>query len=231
MDHDSDDLGEAQLFCLDDAVFIVYTPEAEPPEADPPPRTYAEQATRLWKTMSPLVERVLRRCHVPEGDVLDLTQTVLLDVLQWWSTRCTEPDAKALQEARAYIAVVARHAAYRYHRQLHQSGERMESDDVLFFPLEEDDAPPIPLEPSPEEAVLAAEARAELASWVDLDALGAATSPSLWRAFYAYTVLNVPVEVIADTEGVVISTIYNRIRLAREDLRASVRRRRAAQRG
>lgn len=129
---------------------------------------------------------------------------------------------------------MARRAAYHHHRGRRRHGGLTTSMDALFAALEELGVPGfsnVPSEPSPEEAVLAAEARAELASELSLDALGAATAPALWRAFYAYAVLGVPVEVIADSERVPVPTIYNRIRLARRDLRESLRRRRTAKRG
>jgi DNA-directed RNA polymerase specialized sigma24 family protein len=85
-------------------------------------------------------------------------------------------------------------------------------------------------EPSPEDAVLAAEAHRELASELNLDELAAATAPAFWRAFYAHFVLNVPVVEIAHSERVPPPTIYTRLRLAREDLRAAVRRHRAGKR-
>jgi hypothetical protein len=90
--------------------------------------------------------------------------------------------------------------------------------------------PGMPKAPSAEDIALAEEARAELASEVNLDALGAATAPAAWRAFYAWAMLSVQVDVIADSERVPVPTIYNRIRLAREDLQAFVRRRRAGRR-
>ena len=63
-----------------------------------------------------------------------------------------------------------------------------------------------------------------------LVALSEATPPARWRAFYAYAVEELPVERIAASEHAPRATIYTRIRLAREDLRAALVRLRAARR-
>ena len=63
-----------------------------------------------------------------------------------------------------------------------------------------------------------------------LPGLCTATAPAFWRVFYAYSVLGFPVAIIAAHEGAPIPTVYNRLRLARRDLRAAILRRRAAAR-
>ena len=47
-----------------------------------------------------------------------------------------------------------------------------------------------------------------------------ATSPERWRTWLAFEVDGVPVAEIARQEGAPQATIYNRVRLAREDLAA-----------
>jgi DNA-directed RNA polymerase specialized sigma24 family protein len=227
MDHDSRDLPDTQVFWIEDAVLIACIPEPEPRKPDPPPRAYDEHAARELVEMGALVGRVLKSKGVPAADVPDVTQAVLLDLLDWWMAR----GPAGVRELRAYVAAVAGCAASRHHRSRYRRGELVPAGDAWLLALSERDGAAVPSEPSPEDAVLAAEARAALAAELSLDALAAATTPALWRAFYAHTVLGVPVEVIADSERVSAATIYNRIRLARDDLRAALRRKRAAKRG
>lgn len=181
-------------------------------------------------SMRPVVERVLRRWKVPKRDVPDVTQKVMLRVLDWWTARGPTPTAADLHEAEAYLAVVARHAAHEHYRQRRRQWSAADSEDPKFVMLHGSELPGMPKAPSAEDIALAEEARAELSSEVNLDALGAATTPAAWRAFYAWAMLSVQVDVIADSERVPVPTIYNRIRLAREDLQAFVRRRRAGRR-
>ena len=235
MEHHTCDLPNTQLFRLEDAVIIVCEPEPEPPPSDPPPRTFDEARVRALLKLGPLVERVLRRANVASADVPDLSQNILIDLLTWWPTHERAP----IVAIRAYVAVVARRAAYRYHRRNRRRRERTATHDTPAGASHDHHAhhdhpdreePRDPADPSPEEAALEAEARAELAAEVNLDVLSAATAPACWRAFYGYLVLNVPVETIAEAEHVPAATIYNRLRLARQTLRDSVRRRRARQR-
>ena len=234
MGHDSRPIAEPQIFSLDDAVVIVYHPDLEEPDPEPPephpPPTYKEEAARTLMRLHPFVQRMLRRWGVPARDIPDLAQTVIVHILEWWSKRCDDPTAAALRDIRAYIAVIARHAAHRHCHRTHHRAERLTPDNTLFD-LHDLALPQATTEPSPEDAVLAHEAAAELAAELDLDKLAAATEPCLWRAFYAYAVLNVPVDIIAESERAPVPTIYNRIRLAREDLQMAVRRHRARRRG
>lgn len=75
----------------------------------------------------------------------------------------------------------------------------------------------------------AVEARADLRRI--LQAFPAETSPERWRAWLASEVDGVPVAEIARQEGSPESTIYNRLRLAREDLAAMLSRHEATARG
>ena len=75
----------------------------------------------------------------------------------------------------------------------------------------------------------ALEARAELRHL--LQRFPGATSPERWRAWLAFEVDGVPVVEIARQEGAPEGTIYNRVRLARQDLAAMLVRQDAAARG
>lgn len=228
MDKDSLDLHETEVFCLEDAVLFVYTPK---PETRKPPRpTCSEEGARALMGMRPVVERVLRRWKVPKADVQEVTQDVMVTVLDWWAARGAAPTAADMFEAEAYLAVVARHAAHSHFRRRRRQTRAAQSGDPRFVMLHGSERPGMPKAPSAEDLALAEEARAELAAEVNLDALGAATLPAAWRAFYAWALLNVQVDVIAESERVPVPTIYNRLRIAREDLRAFVRRSRAGRR-
>jgi DNA-directed RNA polymerase specialized sigma24 family protein len=231
MQDDSRELPDTQIFRLKDAVIFVCSPEPEEPEPDPPRPGYNHDGVMPLMSLGPLVERVLRRCGVRTADVPDLLQTVLLEILEWWTKRGPAASAGAIRDARAFTAVVTRRTAY-YHqrrRRRRESRERTGWADGPI-PLEERAGVDVASEPSPEEAVLAAEAHRERVSELNLDELAAATAPAFWRAFYAHVVLNVPVAEIAESERVPTGTIYNRIHLAKEDLRAAICRRRARKR-
>jgi DNA-directed RNA polymerase specialized sigma24 family protein len=230
MGDDSPDLPATQVFELEDTLVIVCSPDPEPPAPEPPgpepPRVWDAEEARALLSMAPLIQAVLCREGVPRADVPDLVQGVVLEILAWRAERGPAP----WREARAFVALVTQRAAIDHHRRRQRRREVFTSGEPGVPAVSGRGAPDLASEPSAEDAVLAAESRAELAAELALDALSAATAPPMWRAFYAYYLLNVPVETIADAERVPVPTIYNRLRLAREDLRAAVRRRRARKR-
>jgi DNA-directed RNA polymerase specialized sigma24 family protein len=180
--------------------------------------------------MRPVVERVLRRWKVPKADVQEVTQDVMVTVLDWWAARGDDPTAADMLEAEAYLAVVARHAAHRHFRQQAPSLERR-SPTTPGSSCSTAARGPACRRPPPPRTSRSRKKRARSSPRrSNLDALGAATLPAAWRAFYAWSLLNVSVDVIAESERVPVPTIYNRLRIAREDLRAFVRRSRAGRR-
>jgi DNA-directed RNA polymerase specialized sigma24 family protein len=234
MKNDSDKLPETKVFRLKNTVVFVCSPEPEPlePEPEPPRYAYDPDGVMALMSLTPHVEHALRRAGVRAADVPDLRQMVLLELLLWWAKRGPSASPAAMRDARAFTALVTQRTACDHHRRRRRLARREQAGwaGEPFFSPEERAGADIASEPSPEDAVLAAEAYRELACELDLDELAAATAPALWRAFYAHFVLHVPVTEIAESEHVPTPTIYTRLRLAREDLRAAIRRHRARKR-
>jgi RNA polymerase sigma-70 factor (ECF subfamily) len=165
-----------------------------------------------------VVLQVLIRCGVPEGDAPDVAQAVILFAAPRWTRLPIPPDELAGRRRRAYLLKIAFGFAAEYH-----SAELRREEHALRAALA--DVPEAV--PTPEELVLHKEADAERAADVALDDLRAATKPEFWSAFYAHEVEGLPVTTIARLEGVPEATVYNRLRCARRDLRASITRKRA----
>jgi DNA-directed RNA polymerase specialized sigma24 family protein len=234
MPHDSHELPKTQIYRLKDAVVFVCSIEPEPEGSEPEPPRYAYDPDGVMALMSlkPHVEHVLRRSGIRADDVPDLTQGVLVELLEWWAKRGPSASPAAWREARAFTGLVTQRTACDHHRQRRRRARR-EWTGWAGEPsssLEERAGADMASVLSPEDAVLAAEAHRELADELSFDELAAATAPAFWRAFYAHFVLNVPVAQIADSERIPAATVYTRLRLAREDLRAAIRRHRARKR-
>jgi DNA-directed RNA polymerase specialized sigma24 family protein len=182
-------------------------------------------AARALMALMPLVERVLRRCRVPEGDVPDVAQDVLLRLVPWWSQRTPEEQASLVGPLRSYVCVVAQNGARRFRSRTRRVVLLGAEDDVVEDGLCPWDGEAVA--PSPEDRWLEQEAALEQAE--ELHRLSHATTPERWRAIRAYVLEGQTVREIACAERAVPATIYNRIALARRDLRAAVRRRRAAE--
>ena len=163
---------------------------------------------------------VLVRCAVSEADAPDVAQAVILYAAPRWARLSIPPDELAGRRRRAYLVKVALSFASNYHA---TEQKREYALRVAFA-----DVPDVV--PSPEDLVLDREADAERAADVVLDELRAATKPELWTAFYAHVVEGLPVATIAKLEGVPSRTVYNRLRIARRDLRAAIVRKRAQRR-
>ena len=196
------------------------------------PRSLAvpDAAVRALFTLVPFVMGLVRRCGVPERDVPDVTQEVLIGVLPWCACRPAGELAAPAEHLRGYVRVVTVHRAIGYRRLAARRGEQLGWEPGRSGC---DDGSPetAPGEAScPEDLMLELEAAWERTSETDLDRLGAATDAASWRAFYGHEVLGVPVKAIAEAERVSAAAIYNRLRLARRDLRASILRCRAAAR-
>jgi DNA-directed RNA polymerase specialized sigma24 family protein len=173
----------------------------------------------------PLVERILRRSRIPEGDVPDVAQDVLLRLAPWWSRCSPEEQASVVGARRGYVCVAARNGARRF-RWRTRRVPLLAAEDT---PVEDSLCPwdPGAVAPSPEDRWLEQEAAVEQAE--ELCRLSRATTPERWRVLRAYVLDGRTVTEIACAEQAGPATIYNRIALARRDLRAAVLRRRAAE--
>src|SRR6185369_5896077 len=91
-------------------------------------------------------------------------------------------------ELPAYLRVVARRAAKRYHRRRIERPETLECEADRLFTLEDAASAP-----SAEEALVAWEARAERVAHLKPEVLSKTLGRGLWHVFHAYAVLRIPV--------------------------------------
>lgn len=231
---------EGPLFGLDDRRDTCFPEETPSPSRDPPTETPAPRephrrvrslgvpasAARALELFRPVVERTVHRWGVPMRDAPDVAQKLLIRLLRKWAGEqgCL-PD-----KPREYVVVAARRAALEFLRCQRELAEVPTPpgamSKLLARALGDDSGAR-----TPEDVLVSEDTLAEVAREVDLDMLKAATTPERWRTFHAYAVELLPAKVIAVMEQAPIGTIYNRIRLARRDLRCSILRRRAANRG
>ena len=198
----------------------------------PGPRSLAapDAAVQALFTLVPFVVGLVRRCGVPERDVPDVTQDVFTGLLRWCACRPAAELAAPEAHLRGYVRVVTVHRAIGYRRRAARRGEKLGWEPGRSE--HGDQAPDTALgeAPCPEDLMLELEASWERTAETDLDRLSTATDAASWRAFYGHVVLGVPVKAIAEAEGVSPGAIYNRLRVARRDLRASILRYRSASR-
>lgn len=201
-------------------------PPAPPPPSEAPKARSGRAALRdldpavllsLMRLYAAVLD-VLLRCGIPESDAPDVAQAVILYAAPRWAELPIPPDDLAGKRRRAYLVRIALGFAASYH-----VAEQKREERALRAALAE-----VPeAVPSPEELVLHREADAEQAAEVAVDELRTATKPEFWAAFYAHVVEGLPVATIARLEGIPSATVYNRLRLARRDLRAAITRKRA----
>ncbi len=198
----------------------------------PGPRSLAapDAAVQALFTLVPFVVSLVRRCGVPERDVPDVTQEVFTALLRWCASRPPADLAAPEAHLRAYVRVVTVHRAIGYRRRVARRGEQLGWEPGRSGRGDHTPDTALGEAPCPEDLMLELEASLERTAETDLDRLAAATDAASWRAFYGHVVLGVPVKAIAEAEGVSAATIYNRLRVARRDLRASILRYRAASR-
>jgi DNA-directed RNA polymerase specialized sigma24 family protein len=176
MDDDSRDPPDPQVFWLHNGCLVLFPCEPEAPARDPPRASGADQAARALVAHTPLVRGELRRWGVPERDVPDLVQNVLLDVLPWWTHHWLAPAARVEAELVTYIRVVARRAAMRHGRRRSKRRERLECEMELLFALDEPDPAP-----SPEEAIMVAQAKRALWDLLSPESLSQLLGRPLWH--------------------------------------------------
>ena len=191
----------------------VTAPQGAPPAASPARLPAADRAivVALMRYVPDLI-RWARRCGVSAGDAPDVAQEVALQAWRKWETSERAPEHRAPW----LFAFVAR-AASRFHRRSRKA------------PLEIRD--PGEMEHTPDETPLPDEPGDERARLASLEDLRAGTTPERWRVFFAHEVEGVAVAAVAKREGIPLGTAYNRLRLARRDMRADIGRRQAQRTG
>ena len=184
---------------------------ARPPSSPPPAQRPLTKDEVQWLVFE--ARRLVKLAVVvgvrPE-EALDVAQEAVKVALESWGTWPTDRDAPDLVLRRRWLSgflfrVAAQH---RYRDSRDHQGARGRGGAVVIAS-------------STESAEGAAAARSMLR------ALERETTPERWRACVAWYVDGRRVSDIAAEEGVRAATIYNRLRLAREDFAAALRREQA----
>jgi len=196
-----------------------------PPQAPPgPPRcprsvldVPASVALAL-EAYRPLALSVVLRSGVPTRNAPDVVQNLFLSLLPTWAERTSWPAKRCAD----YVAACARIVARRYRG---RAARRPESLHACLQVFQEQAADEEPL--TAEDLLVAHEREAERARETELGFLRDSTAPAFWRVFHDHIVSGVPISAIAQSEGAPVPTMYNRLRLARRDMRAAITRLRA----
>ena len=149
------------------------------------------------------------RCGVRAADAPDVAQLAAVAAWRSWES-CELP---AEQRQPWLFAIVVR-VAWRFQRRTARQ------------PIELRD--PGDMEHEADPASLPGEALEERERVATLEELRAGTTPDRWRVFLAFEIEGLAAGVLAKRENVPLGTVYNRLRLARRDVQAVVRRHRAA---
>jgi len=192
-------------------------------------RLSAEQVRSLLALRS-FIERIVCRARPRPCDVSDLVQLVWIEVIADAKKREAHANHRREIDDLANVSLIARRVASRYRGKMARRREVMGVEWREVVDLATMHFEMRPTAPTPQGTLLDNERERVLVAELDFNILSAATKPPFWRAFYGHVVLNVPVVDIAAAERVPMPTIYNRIRLARLDLRAAIRHVRAANR-
>jgi DNA-directed RNA polymerase specialized sigma24 family protein len=199
-------------------------PPTEPPRAsEPPPAAPDEPPLDLRSVVAlagfyPVILHWLAVLRVPRDDRQDTAQEVVLSALRYWPSLLIRPGLSEAVGRRRWLFAVTVHRASDYRQHLRRMAR------VTWPALEGKLASE---QPTAEELLLRRAEADEAAAEVDLEKLRAATSPERWAVFYAHDVEGLPMKVIAAAHGLPLGTVATHIRLAREDLRAAIRRARA----
>ncbi len=180
---------------------------------------------RALASLRPLAQSVVMRVGVPARDAPDVVQNLLISLAWSWRERAGWP----LDRCADYVAAAARIVARRYLWKAARRPEDLESIDAVQA-LQDRAADERSEASTAEDLLVSMAVRAEQAQETQLEFLQASTAPAFWRVFHGYVVQGVAISAIAQAEGAPAPTIYNRLRLARRDLRAAIRRLRAATR-
>jgi DNA-directed RNA polymerase specialized sigma24 family protein len=197
-------------------------PPVEPPRATEPPGAPDEPPLDLASFHS-LILHWLAVLRVPRDDRQDAAQEVVLSALRYWPSLVIWPGISEAIGRRRWLFAVTVHRASDYREHLRRGMAR------LMWPAIEGRI--ASEQPTAEELLLRRAEADEAAAVVDLEKLRAATSPERWTAFYAHDVEGLPMKAIAAAHGLPLGTVATHIRLAKEDLRAAIRRARAQRAG
>lgn len=158
----------------------------------------------LFRTEMDFVMNVARRCGLTDADAEDVTQQVFIELQRRLHS------LHAPESIRPWLATIARRKA-----RARKGAQRRSADEPLpydFADIEDD----VPL---PEERLLATEQRRELLDLIE-------TIEPCRRIILVMHVLDeLPMAEIAQTLRIPIPTAYNRLRLARHDLKDAIMRR------
>lgn len=183
-----------------------------PPSDRPPPPTDPAGAVAYLLRLAPFVVRRLQRLGVPNRDVEDVAQQVLIVALRKWQSFMSPPDVLESLARRRWVFAITWHCALAYRR----SGARN-----MILLLQPDDPRLDPNDhgaPDTDRRIDASRA---------LEALTGPrleTSPERWRVFLAFEVDGMPLHAIARLEGLPLGTVASRLRSARRDLQEALAR-------
>ncbi|MEZ4308710.1 MAG: sigma factor-like helix-turn-helix DNA-binding protein [Polyangiaceae bacterium] len=216
MDDTTCERPESESFWLWNGLFLLFPAPGNDSDPEPEPSAAQQDASRSLVALVPKIEQHLALYGVRKSEREEFVQTVLVKIWPWWQKNHSicgpEGVAYVLGTAKNVLRGHTRHEKARGGQ--HACLERA----ALTEPLSARSA---------EDEVIAAEIEAERVAAVGLDALGALLPPERFRAVYAFYFLCLTAAEIARCEGAPVPTVYNRLRLAREDIRAAILRERA----
>lgn len=197
-------------------------PDGAPPAplapAAPAPLVIDRETAMAAMKFYPAILGWARRFGVPAGDAPDVAIEVVLRAVRRWDAFVLGPDEHPTAARRIWLFVIAYRAAATWRKRAARV-EPHDPADMEALAAQGDQYP------SPEEATLDQEGKRVAKQ--ELDAVRPETDSENWRAFVSHEVEGVPVAVIASLEGVAVSTVYTRLRLARRHLQAAIQRLRA----
>jgi DNA-directed RNA polymerase specialized sigma24 family protein len=208
-------------------------PPDEPPRASEPPPSAPDEPPLDLRSVVALASHYALILHwlavlrVHRDDRQDVAQEVLITALRYWSSLVAYPGMSEALGRRRWLFRVTVHRANASRGHRAQRMARL-ADDMAEPAIEHRIASEAP---TAEELLVRRAEQAEAAAEVDLEKLRAATSPERWSAFYAAEVEGLQLKAIAAAHGIPLSSAATRIRLARDDLRAAIRRARAQRTG
>ena len=182
-----------------------------PPSTPAPPARLSQEDADWLETLRPWAKAITRRNGVRAADAEDAVQEAFSRAATEWAAFVPPPEVPARSARRRWITGHLLRAA----RRVQSAGGRVRAREVPDDAIDEAHTAE-----SHEGAVSAREV---------LRTLEQTTSPERWRAWIAHEVDGVPIGEIARQEGRTRATIYNLLRLAREDFAAALDRRAAAE--